>query len=33
MTQSIVHIRKLLEERMYPLTLQGLEAATKYLSK
>jgi uncharacterized protein len=32
-TQSIVHIRKLLEERMYPLTLQGLEAATKYLSK
>ncbi len=32
-TQSIVHVRKLLEERMYPLTLQGLEAATKYLSK
>lgn len=32
-TQSIVHIRKLLDERMYPLTLQGLEAATRYLSK
>ena len=32
-TQSIVHVRKLLEERMYPLTLQGLEAATKYSSK
>jgi len=32
-TQSIVHVRKLLEERMYPLTLQGLESATKYLSK
>ncbi|MBK6758185.1 MAG: VWA domain-containing protein [Moraxellaceae bacterium] len=32
-TQSIVHVRKLLEEHMYPLTLNGLEAATKYLSK
>ena len=33
MTQSIQHVRKLLDERMYALTLQGLEAATKYLSK
>lgn len=33
MTQSIQLVRKLLEERMYPLTLQGIEAATKYLSK
>ena len=33
MTQSIQHTRKLLDERMYALTLQGLEAATKYLSK
>ncbi|MBP8019808.1 MAG: VWA domain-containing protein [Agitococcus sp.] len=33
MTQSIQHVRKLLEERMHPLTLHGLEAATKYLSK
>lgn len=32
-TQSITHIRKLLDERMYPLTLEGLEAASRYLSK
>lgn len=32
-TQSISHIRKLLDERMYPLTLEGLEAASRYLSK
>ncbi|HEX5277138.1 MAG TPA: hypothetical protein VFW42_05670, partial [Fluviicoccus sp.] len=33
MTQSIQVAKKLLEDRMYPLTLQGIEAATKYLSK
>ena len=33
MTQSIQHVKKLLDERMYPLTLQGIEAATRYLSK
>ncbi len=33
MTQSVQIAKKLLEDRMYPLTLQGIEAATKYLSK
>lgn len=32
-THSISHIKKLLDERMYPLTLEGLEAASRYLSK
>ncbi len=33
MTQSVQIAKKLLEDRMYPLTLLGIEAATKYLSK
>ncbi|MDO8330279.1 MAG: VWA domain-containing protein [Fluviicoccus sp.] len=33
MTQSIQVAKKLMEDRMYPLTLQGIEAATRYLSK
>ena len=33
MTQSIQVVKKLMDDRMYPLTLQGIEAATKYLSK
>ncbi|PTQ90297.1 vWA domain-containing protein [Agitococcus lubricus] len=32
-TQSIGHVRKLVDNKMYPLTLQGIEAATRYLSK
>ncbi len=33
MTQSIQVVKKLMDDRMYPLTLQGIEAATRYLSK
>ena len=32
-TQSIAMIRQIFEERMYPLTLAGLEAATRSLSR
>ena len=32
-TQSIIQVRRLVEDRMYPLTLQGLEEGMRYLSR
>jgi uncharacterized protein with von Willebrand factor type A (vWA) domain len=32
-TQSIVQIQQLVEDRMYPLTLKGIEEGMRYLSK
>ncbi|MES2919460.1 MAG: VWA domain-containing protein [Pseudomonadota bacterium] len=32
-TQSIVHVRQLVDDHMYPLTLKGIEEAMRYLSR
>ena len=32
-TQSIVQVRQLMEERMYPLTIKGIEEGMRYLSR